>query len=466
MKKKRKIFHNNKVVWIVAIISITLISTIALLGYFGIFEKGEKITPPDIQPPPKNIPNPIEPTFTSCSKVCSSIGYNNGYSRTALICRDNETQITYGYPGVAPLLTCCCYATETETPSVPDTSCRFHGIQTPNHKFTRADCYGTCSAGNNCSFSIVRNIPMCGCRDMRCYDYDLGANEYYTESYTKDAYYGIVNDFCTDNSQLVEGKCGTDHRWYPESIMCATLGDMTCHEGACIEGEFCTDSDNLEGWNLYLKTKGTCSDIEGTFTDYCDDSGMLVEYRCSPDSNPLDCSGATHMSCSAEFGAGSVCLDGRCTDSGGPVPPQCIDSDGGVAKNIYGICTDTSGSSAPDGCLTSTSLTESYCSDTNSDGINDKCAYYVVNCDTGTSCVSGACVASDGGSGGMTPEQCATYCMDLPTPYHGSNTHPEVQSSALCQSDSQAFCQSEGLPFEASTYSSANKCCCFECTGL
>lgn len=60
-------------------------------------------------------PSPETPVYTTCSQVCSANDFDLGYS--ASTCKDGETRIAYGYAQQAPLLTCCCYNSETPAPS-------------------------------------------------------------------------------------------------------------------------------------------------------------------------------------------------------------------------------------------------------------------------------------------------------------------------------------------------------------
>lgn len=94
--------------------------------------------------------------------------------------------------------------------------------------------------------------------------------------------------------------------------ICSNPTYARCVDGECsctpIEPEVCEDTD-ISRTSQYL-IKGTCyedSDSRG-LTDKCD--GLyLIEYYCRTDTA---CASLT-INCEAEFGRGSVCLDGRCT---------------------------------------------------------------------------------------------------------------------------------------------------------
>jgi len=190
-------------------------------------------------------PTPSQPIFSFCSQVCSQQGFNQGYSSST--CKAGESKVTYGYPNQAPLLTCCCYNEVIETPT--DTSCRFHKIASPLNPLKSSDCYGTCPNGQSCSFSIVRNLPMCGCK------------------------------------------------------------------APVIEPIICHDDESELPFEEQLKTTGTCKDVNGTYTDWCEDDNALVDYYCGPTASPIieqTCLGVeTRLFCSGLI-PGSHCEYGRC----------------------------------------------------------------------------------------------------------------------------------------------------------
>lgn len=151
MKKK----NNQQMYWILGIIAIAVFIIGGQQGWFKSFSVTNQ--PIEIQPELN------KPLISSCSQICTQQGFDEGYS--SLICNVGETKVTYGYAGQPPILTCCCSnEVEEEEEEIIPPPCRFHGISSPLDPFTASDCYGDCSTGV-CTFSIVRGMPMCGCKE-------------------------------------------------------------------------------------------------------------------------------------------------------------------------------------------------------------------------------------------------------------------------------------------------------------
>ncbi|MEK6872107.1 MAG: S8 family serine peptidase, partial [Nanoarchaeota archaeon] len=134
------------------------------------------------------------------------------------------------------------------------------GVDTKGNPFVFSD---NCTENNLTEWTCFTGSPLSeiyacleGCRDGRC--------------------------FCTLQScSSLQKECGNWDNGCGEFINCGTCsGGKICNaQGKCVEN-ICTDSDG--GINYFVK--GTATDIDGTFNDYCiatNLSKILVEYYCS-----------------------------------------------------------------------------------------------------------------------------------------------------------------------------------------
>lgn len=176
------------------------------------------------------------------------------------------------------------------------------------------------------------------------------------------------------------------------------------------DGVACFDSDgDLEPFASELKNYGFCTDATGTHYDSCIDGFHISELYCGPIASPPEeqhCMGFPEEGSWNCPGYGfDVCSSGTCKD---------IDSDGDGFSD----------------------------EEENSAGTNPNDPYSI--------------------PGGGPSEFCADYCKNIN--YAGSKYMYVGGSNDACEVFWQDACPNKhGLPYEASTYSSINKCCCGDC---
>jgi len=236
----------------------------------------------------------------------------------------------------------------------------------------------SCPSGYHCSGGDCYS-------NVACEDTDGGPDRYEKGTLTV----GNIQrtDFCSNSETLVEFSCSGTDSYTQESYVCPS--GYGCSNGRCVSVS-CDDSD---GSDIY--TKGTVSDSNDDYTDYCS-GGKVVEYTCSGNyaaSNSYSCP------------SGYYCSDGHCIVS------PCYDSDGGSNDKLSKGYVTYQGSTYFDYCESAMQVAEYYCDS------NQQPQTTTAHCDLGYICdaAAGACAAtcydSDGGD--------AIYTKG--TVYSGSN---------------------------------------------
>lgn len=167
---------------------------------------------------------------------------------------------------------------ETPIEETVDTPCKFHGISSFLNPFTASDCYGDCPLESDCSFSIVRGLPMCGCKVILDTDADGIPN---SEDKDDD------NDGWEDTVEIKSGTNPLDSSDYP----------------------VCYDSDESSDMYTYILTKGFCQDSTGIYWDSCYDGTTVKECVC--ESTPKHCNCGWSGNCPGLI-PGSICDGGKC----------------------------------------------------------------------------------------------------------------------------------------------------------
>ena len=137
------------------------------------------------------------------------------------------------------------------------------------------------------------------------------------------------------NAGICSYGCVYDHNNC--AIRCSTATGNYCGDGQCNSGETqsncpsdcgggvsCTDTDN----GVDVMTRGTVSDKDGSFEDYCN-GDYIVEYLCSGGKHEIASTDPQGYNCKS-YNPDYICKDGRCTFPEGYTGGYCGDS----------ICTD------------------------------------------------------------------------------------------------------------------------------
>lgn len=182
-----------------------------------------------------------------------------------------------------------------------------------------------------------------------------------------------VYDICAEGDVCDVGECidsctetCEDRVWECGGYVCgeycgSCLADATCINHQCVA---CTDTDG--GTNVYLQ--GTATNDENTETDYCQDSEILVEYKCQSNEEIdfilRNCADLTGGFGGWECEEGACVTTGNCEyESGGYC--MCDDNDGGANFELAGTTAifnpATEGSQLFDDWCSSNTLLEYYC---------------------------------------------------------------------------------------------------------
>jgi len=185
-----------------------------------------------------------QPTYSSCSQVCSDQGFSKGYTFIST-CKVGESKVTYGYPGQNPLLTCCCY---NESPPQP-TSC---GDSYPT-------CGGVCPSGYICN----KILTHCSCLPessggYECTDSD-GSNNFFVSGNCQDSFHMAgFPDYCDGMYLAWDYYCDDDNICQKNSRECY------CNGGACMSCSQIINPINQNTCNLGICETGACTFIPAT----------------------------------------------------------------------------------------------------------------------------------------------------------------------------------------------------------
>ena len=168
-------------------------------------------------------------------------------------------------------------------------------------------------------------------------------------------------DSCANATTVLEYYC-SGGAVLSRQMDCGT--NKQCTDGACIPFT-CTDSDNGQT----VETVGTTTYGTTSNTDSCADSSTVKEYYCE---------GGQMKNKNIACASGKSCQNGKCADI------VCTETDGGQSKNVAGNTT-LGNVTRQDACYSETTVLEYYCQ-------NGQIQNAQLACDSGKSCVNGACV--------------------------------------------------------------------------
>ena len=150
----------------------------------------------------------------------------------------------------------------------------------------------------------LRKMPTTNTNNIiaSCTDTDEGLDYFVKGTVSPANGSASYSDICQNSDSLKEGSCTI----FTKDILCSSLGDYTCQNGACVVlvAGLCTDTDNGKD----VSVKGTATDNSGSFVDSCYTANKIYEQYCTT----FGAKNTQIMDCPS----GQTCSDGVCVVSG------------------------------------------------------------------------------------------------------------------------------------------------------
>lgn len=245
-----------------------------------------------------------------------------------------------------------------------------------------------CDNGYECSNGA------CVKAEKKCTDSDGGKNIYVKGTATgtlENGVYTTAVDSCSSNTQVLERYCDGNTLKVTDSDGEFCPSGYVCSDGACVAQqtqEYCSDND---GSNIY--TKGSVTNQDGQYSDFCTADGTLMETWCKNGKKYT-----TGYTCPSNY----ICSNGACVqEQSQGTDRYCEEADGGY--NLYTKSTATLYSDSQktsivsigtDYCESNTKVHEYWCTYYSNGELEGLVTGFSYDCPTGYKCSDGACVST------------------------------------------------------------------------